>query len=240
MSYFFVLLFLAALPIEQFQRANRLYEASQFQEAVVLYDSALKFLAAAEIYYNRGNAHFKSGELGYALADYLRAAALKPHDPDIKNNIAFVRNFRPDKNPNPESPLSTVVRTIFTPFPFLTTRLLAGVMFFLLALSFAFFLATGRSGFGYGAIGLAVVFLYFGVATVVGRGIVNPAKAVVVVPEAILRSGPGEEYKDIAAVHDGLEVKILGQRTGYFLIQIPGGVGGWVEDRAIERVFGQP
>lgn len=239
MSYFFGLLLLTSLPVEQFQRANRLYEAGQFQEAVVLYDSALKFLAAAEIYYNRGNAHFKLGELGYAMADYLRAAALKPHDPDIKNNIVFVRNFRLDKNPNPESPITAFLRTIFTPFPFLTTRLLMGVMFFLLALSIAIFLATGRRWFGYGVIGLAVVFLYFGVATVVGRGIVNRSKAVVVVPEAILRSGPGEEYKEIVAVHDGLEVKILGERPGYFLIQIPGGVGGWVEDRAMERVFGQ-
>ncbi|MGQ9678920.1 MAG: tetratricopeptide repeat protein [bacterium] len=232
-----ILFLLASMSVEQFQRANRFYEAGQFQEAVVRYDSALNFFPAAEIYYNRGNAYFKLGRLGYALADYLRAWVLKPRDPDITNNIAFVRNFRPDKNPRPDSPLITMVRNILTPFDRLTTEFVSAVLFFFLAVALGLFLATGKRIFGYGAVGIMLLFLYFGAATLVWRKIIDRAKAVVVVPEAILRSGPGEEYKELAAVHDGLEVKIVERRPDYVLIQLPGGIGGWVNDEAVERLF---
>ncbi|NPV14147.1 tetratricopeptide repeat protein [candidate division WOR-3 bacterium] len=237
MSLTLVLLLVTTTPVELFNRANSLYEAGRFEEAVVVYDSAAMFITAPEVYYNRGNAQFKLGKLGRALADYLRAWALKPHDPDITNNIGFVRNFRPDKNPGSESPLVTLARNILTPLDLLTTRFFAGVSFFLLALGLGLYLGTGKRFFGYGAVVLAIGFLYFGAATLVWNGIVSPAKAVIVVPEAVLRSGPGEEYKEIAAVHDGLEVKIVERRPGFVLIQIPGGVGGWVEDKAVEQVF---
>ncbi len=237
MSLLATLILVFALPVEQLERANKLYEAGRFEDAIVLYDSAAQEAAAVEIYYNRGNTHFKLGRLGRALADYLRAWALKPHDPDITSNIAFVRNFRPDKNPNPESPLTTTVRNLLTPFDRLTTRFLAGFLFFVLALCLGLYLSTGKKFLGYGAIGLTVVFLYFGAGALIWQGMVNRAKAVVVVAEAILRSGPGEEYKEIAAVHDGLEVKIVERRPGFVLIQIPGGIGGWVEDQAVERIF---
>jgi len=60
---------------------------------------------------------------------------------------------------------------------------------------------------------------------------------VVVVPEVSAQSGPGQEYKEIILVHDGTEGLIKEQRGDYILIQLPGGVGGWVKKDAVEPVF---
>ncbi len=232
-----LLFLLLTTPYDQFQRANAHYEAGRFDQALLLYDSLLNQIPSAETYYNRGNTQFKLGKLGYALADYLRAYALNPKDPDIKNNIQFIRQFRPDKTTEPESPLLKIGRNALTLLNPHLTRLLSAVAFFLFCAALALWLITTRRYLLFTGIGIAVLFLYFGIATIVWGNIVNPAKAVIVAAEAILRSGPGAEYKEIAAVHDGTEVKILERRPEFLLIQLPGGLGGWVEKEAIEPVF---
>jgi len=50
-------------------------------------------------------------------------------------------------------------------------------------------------------------------------------------------SCPGEDYKEILEIHDGAELKIREERNGYYLIQLPGGIGGWVKTEGVEKVF---
>jgi uncharacterized protein YraI len=52
-----------------------------------------------------------------------------------------------------------------------------------------------------------------------------------------LRSGPGEDYKDIVVVHDGLEASIRSRRGRYVLLQVPGGTGGWADSSSVELIF---
>ena len=42
--------------------------------------------------FNYGNAEFKAGNLGKAIAAFRRAGLLAPRDPEIRANLAFVRN----------------------------------------------------------------------------------------------------------------------------------------------------
>jgi hypothetical protein len=43
------------------------------------------------LFHNRGNAYFRSGELGEAIADYRRGLTLSPNDPDLKSNLKHAR-----------------------------------------------------------------------------------------------------------------------------------------------------
>ncbi len=233
----FLLLLLTSTTSLFFFRANSAYEAGDFETAIAFYDSALTLFSAPEIYYNRGNAYFKQGRLGKALADYLRAYALKPTDPDIKNNIAFLRQFRPDKVTNPPNPLGNLIRTIFVIIDSEKIRLINGLLFLLLSIILGLFFLLDKRVFGIISLGIALLFLYSLISILIWNGLVNPNQAVVIAPEATLRSGPGGDYKEIAVVHDGLEVKIIERRPEYILIQIPGGTGGWVEKGTIEQVF---
>ena len=109
-SLLFALL-LTATPGEQYNLANEVYEAANYAQAVALYDSVAAQVLAADVFYNRGNARFKLGQVGRAIADYLRAEALDPHDPHTRQNLDFARSYRPDRTlsaPNPPvSRLST-------------------------------------------------------------------------------------------------------------------------------------
>jgi len=95
----------------------------------------------------------------------------------------------------------------------------------------------GERLFGWIALGLGVLFLYCFISAASWGAVTGAEHAVVVRPELTLRSGPGPEYKEIAVVHDGLEVMLREQRPGYVLIQIPGGDGGWVESASVEPIF---
>lgn len=226
-----------ASPVDLFGRGNAAYEAGDFQQAVTLYDSAATLTTGAEVFYNRGNAYFKLGEIGRAIADYSRAYVLKPHDGDIRHNLAYARQFRPDKSLTIENPLLRML-TAFLRLPdAASARVLAGLFFFLSLVGLALFFVRGRRVFGWTALGLGVAFLYCFVSAASWDAATGPERAVVVQPELTLLSGPGPEYKEIAVVHDGLEVTVRERRPGYVLIQIPGGDGGWVESASVERIF---
>ena len=226
-----------ASPADLFSRGNTAYEAGNYQQAVTLYDSAAAGMTSAELLYNRGNAHFKLGEIGRAIADYDRAYVLKPHDNDIRHNLAFARQFRPDKSLTIENPLTRMLTDFLRLLDAASARVLAGLFFFLALTALALLLIRGQRLFGWIAIGLGVLFLYCFISAASWSEVTSPAHAVVVQPELTLRSGPGPDYKEIAVVHDGLEVMLREQRPGYVLIQIPGGDGGWVESASVEPIF---
>jgi hypothetical protein len=227
----------AATPSEFFSRGNQAYEAGDYTGAVALYDSAAQNGASPAVLFNRGNAKFKLGSIGKAIADYSRAYALAPTDKDIRNNLAFARQYRPDKTLTLENPLVRMFTDILRVLSYSTTRVLAGFFFFAALAVLALLFITGNRWYGLSALVPGVLFLYCLAASLSWSADVNPGRAVVVVPELTLRSGPGSEYKEIAVVHDGLEVAVRERRPGFVLVQAPGGEGGWAESASVEQIF---
>jgi tetratricopeptide (TPR) repeat protein len=82
----------AATPQEEFDKANKLFEQGKYPEAIAIYENLIKNgKASPAVYFNLGNAWFKSGKIGYAIYNYLIAQRLAPRDPDIRANIEFAR-----------------------------------------------------------------------------------------------------------------------------------------------------
>src|SRR5665213_1193833 len=76
-----------------FSTANKLYAEGKFLDAANLYE---KILASGKtspnLLFNYGNAEFKSGNLGKAIAAFRRAELLAPRDSEIRANLEFARN----------------------------------------------------------------------------------------------------------------------------------------------------
>jgi hypothetical protein len=232
-----LLLALAATPAEYYNRGNQAYETGDFGRALLLYDSAAAAVQNPDVYFNRGDVHFKLGQVGRAIADYSKAYVLRPDDPDAKGNLEFARAYRPDKTMAIPNPVVGFLSGLLRIVSLGVVRLLAGVLFLLAMAALAFgLLRRSRYGFWVAA-ALGVLWLYTVCSWVSWAGETSPDRAVVVVPELVLRSGPGEEYKDIVIVHDGLEVVIRNRRGNYVLVQAPGGEGGWAEASSVEQIF---
>ena len=81
----------ADIPTE-FNAANKLYAEGKFAEAADAYKKTLQSGAAAPaLYFNYGNAEFKSGNFGRAIAAYRQAAQLTPRDAEVRANLEFAR-----------------------------------------------------------------------------------------------------------------------------------------------------
>src|SRR5262249_51400407 len=76
-----------------FDAANRLYEQGKFTDAAAAYQKLLQTgKTSPAVYFNLGNAYFKSGQMGRAVAAYRQAELITPRDPDVRANLQFARN----------------------------------------------------------------------------------------------------------------------------------------------------
>jgi len=73
-----------------FLEAGKAYDEGQVDEAIGLYNQLVEQgYASTELFYNLGNAYFKSGRIGPAVLNYRRAWYYAPRDPDIRANLRF-------------------------------------------------------------------------------------------------------------------------------------------------------
>lgn len=232
------LLLLAVLtPAEQFEAGNSAYETGDFAAALAHYDSVATSAPSAAVLFNRGNAHFKLGQTGRAIADYARANVLDPHDQDISHNLRFARAYRADKTTAIPNPLVRLLTGAARLLDLGLVRLLTGVLFLMVCTAFGLLFLRSERAWLWIGVGTGLACLYAAGSWLSWAAEVDPHRAVVVKPELTLRSGPGEDYKDIAVVHDGLEGTVRSRRGRYLLLQIPGGQGGWSDTSAVALVF---
>ena len=76
-----------------FDAANKLYAENKFAEAATAYERIGQSNGvSAALLFNLGNAHYKAGQVGLAIAAYRRAEQLAPRDADLRANLQFVRS----------------------------------------------------------------------------------------------------------------------------------------------------
>ena len=204
-----------------FDAANKLYAEGKFAEAVRAYDQSLQAAASsgtasAALFFNAGNAEFKLGQLGRAIASYRRAALLNPRDSEIQGNLDFVRNqvqgasVRPARWQNWISILTLNEGTLLTAAAFwlwlglwTAHQLRPALAPRLRALSLAALLAAVLCG---------------GILAVQATAHFNPPTAVVIAANSLARSGPFDDAQTVFAPHDGAELSVIRILSIYFQI----------------------
>lgn len=80
------------------EKGNAAYENEQYEIAVQNYMEAISNdEKSAELFYNLGNAYFKTNELGEAIWAYEQAQKINPADKDVSFNLEFTNNLTVDK-----------------------------------------------------------------------------------------------------------------------------------------------
>lgn len=222
---------------ELYNRGNEYYGEGRYSEAIAAFEQVLQSSPSARVHYNLGNAYFKHGMMGKAVLHYRRALFLAPRDRDIAYNLAFVRNYRADKVQSSASPLVKILADVFHYFSLFEAQIMMTVLFAVASVLLSLFLVLRRNVFGYLAGAAAVLCVFFVVNWQAWQAERSGRHAVVTVPEASVASGPAEDHKTIILIHDGAEVRIRETRSDYALIQLPGGIGGWLPRAAVEEIF---
>jgi tetratricopeptide (TPR) repeat protein len=227
LSLFLAVRALAEVPAVAFDNANRLYEQGKFVDAAAAYEKLLQTGQTTEaIYFNWGNALFKAGHIGRAIAAYQQAQRIAPRDPDVRANLQFARNQVQGPTFVAERIWRWLARLTLNEWTWLAA---GAVWLWFLLLSLLQFRPVLRPTIRPYALwgGLLALLLcaFFSAAFYFDR---LSQRAVVVAQEAVVRQAPVDESQTAFTLHDGAELQILDQKDQWLQVQADPKRIGWV------------
>ncbi len=249
------ILLLLALPLSQ-ARAAESYPDSLWNAGVAAYTegdfaSALQDwedvratgLMSKELYYNLGNAYFKTGEMAQSILWYERALKLDPSDADIRHNLEYARSLTQDRIEEvPEIFFEQWGHAMCYLLPSNTWAVLC-LVFLAAAIAMALLFLLGstagrrRVGFFVGIACLILAFLGWDFAQWQRQEALAQDRAIVMRPVSSVKSSPSaESAKDLFILHEGTRVKILDNVGSYTNIELGDGRQGWLPTGDIEVI----
>lgn len=233
----YILLFLGTALHAQdpvlFTEGNKLYEQKKYAEAAAKYQQLIDSgYQVADLYYNAGNAYYKSSQTGMAVYSFEKALSLKPGDEQIEQNL-FLANQQVGNN------LETLPLLFFEKW-WLQLQVLhtsagwaTGSIVFcwiLAALAIVYFFMPGlkRPVFRWGMLVAGILFIcYFSMAIWMQNKAYNSGSAIVM-RTAKVKAAPDEGSKDLFDVKEGIKIKVLDSTKDFSKVQLSDGKTGWI------------
>ncbi len=222
-----------------FQKGNQNYEDGQFDQAVAEYEKVLHLgVRNFKVFYNLGNAYFRQNHLGKAVVNYRRALLLEPRDEDVQANLSFVKLFTLDKIEEQKiNPFANLLQWFLNllsadEFALLTSFSYALAMLFGILMIFR----RSRRYLKLLFVVFMVLLAIFGSSLLAKIHFDSLEYGVVVVPEAQVRSGPGDDYVLQFTGHEGLEFRVNEKTKEWYRISLPNGIKGWIPSEAVEII----
>ena len=242
-----VILLMLALPFAAHAatkaEADSAYVRGQYQDAIAQYEALLKQGASADLYYNLGNAYYRTENIPEAVLNYERALLLSPGDRDIRFNLQIARSKTFDKIV-PESEMFFV--TWYRSFVSLMsvdgwarTALMALALTIILLLVYLFSdrIWLRKAGF-FGGVVLLLLFVGANIfAWQQKNDLLHRKGAIIFAPSVTVKSTPAANGTDLFILHEGTKVVITdGSMNEWKEIRIADGKEGWIESKHIRVI----
>lgn len=232
-----------AEPQADIQKANKAYQEGFYENAISLYEKVIhQGYTSSELYYNLGNAYFKTDQMPSAILYYERARKLDPNNEDILYNLKIANSKIIDKiDQLPQLFYQrwwSNVKQLFSPDEWAVNTIVLLFLFF--AIAVIFLLATSirvrkillTSGF----IILFVTVLAFIISIQTYNYANNKREAIVYTASLPVKSSPEESGIDLFVIHEGLKVQIIDELSGWKEIRIDNGSKGWVKTESLKAI----
>lgn len=242
-----MLLLLTLLPIGMQavtkRNADNEYLRGNYQQAIADYRELLGHGVSADLYYNLGNAYYRTDSLAKAILYYERAYQLAPGDGDIRFNLQLARSKTIDKI-TPESEMFFVtwyhaLVNLTGVDQWGTIAIIAMVVALLLMLVYLFApsVKVRKVAFFGSAIMLLVFLLSNLFAWEQKNTLENRKGAIVMAPTVTVKKTPVKDAADAFVLHEGSRVEITDKSIRNWAgIRLDDGREGWVLTRAIEEI----
>lgn len=233
----------AGVNEELVDKANQDYSSGLYANAIEGYTKVLENgYESVEVYYNLGNAYFKSNDLASAILYYEKAKKLKPNDKDVIFNLNVANNRIKDKIETVPvlfykrwwqqivNWLSTDAWTSFHIVCFIGF-LVAAALYFI-----ARMMIIRKISFWIGLFLLFISLITFGIAWQQNKSHRQVTEAIVFDPSLTVKSSPSENSVDLFVVHEGTKVAINDQLGDWYEIRIANGSTGWIQNTAVKSI----
>jgi len=225
-------------PQQLFSQANEQYARGAYAEAIALYERVRDSgVESPALYYNLGNAYYRSQRVGMARLWYEKALRSDPRDADIKHNLLFLRALQGAIAAR--RGLFEIVRDALTAFLTMDEATIILSIFYLIFITLLIASLYMR--------GLAVIWLRRGSAILlVAAGLwwagiyarqINTKYAIIITNSADIRNGPGTNFAVGFTMPEGRKVIVLKKYEDWAEIGEPvEGLRGWVRLDAIGEI----
>lgn len=219
-----------------YNEANELYKKAEYQAAIDKYELVLKSnFTSGELYYNLGNAYFKTNQIPMAILCYERAKKLMPGDDDVDFNLSIANLKIVDKiEVMPRLFFYKWMDSVINFFNFDGWAITGVVSLFLAFLLFVLFRISERNGlrklfFYFGLLLLVFALKSFWFANMQYREVIGENSAIVFTPTVNVKSSPDANGTNLFVIHDGTKVELLDKVGTWSKIKLSDGNLGWVE-----------
>lgn len=226
-----------------FAVANNLYAEENYEAAAETYYEILKTgVTSPELFFNLGNAWFRSNRLGNARLYYEKALLLSPRDKAIKANLAYTESLLIDKFEEvPVFFLREWIISLRKSMAPKTWSVLSLGIFFVSFVLLVIFLFAKRMTVkkmvfypGVTLFFLSIICLFFSFSA--SKFLRNSGTAILTVPSGIVKSAPRESGKDLFIIHEGAKVWLENKTGDWQEIRISDGRIGWLPSASIEKI----
>lgn len=241
----FCILSLAQDDIQQkMDTVGILYGENKFNEAVVAYEDILSSgIESPIVYFNLGNAYYKSGDFTSAIINYERALLLSPNDEDILFNLEMARTHVVDNVEElPETFLDKWKRDTVEMNSADEWGMHSVIAFICGLLLFALFLFSSRIRIKKLAFFISVLAVLYSLVTYSfasgqKRKLTRRNFAIITVRSVTVKSSPNESGTQLFIIHEGIKVELTGESPGNWTeIKLADGNEGWVKDTVMVRI----
>ena len=223
---------------------DKAYAESRFADAVAIYETALAEQGPSQaLYYNLGNAYYRTNQPGKAILNYERALRIDANDEDAKANLEFVQSTILDTIPQDDVPFFRQWSNAFFGIFTRDTWGVVGVVSFVTMLAMLFlYLFKGNAR----KLSLVVVVISLFVTVIANVSAMELSGSSDDVPEgvildemAVVKSSPDSYGTELTKIHEGLKVSIIDDTLpGWVKIEANNGnrVVGWIKAKSLERI----
>lgn len=244
---FFAVLMLAGVSAwsadatEEFAQANKFYEERDYSSAIRLYQSVLaQGKESAAVFFNLGNAYFKSGDLGHAVLYYMKAKRLSPADDDIRHNLEFARRFSTVQMEGVElNPINTFFVSIVDTYRLTTMAWVSSALFVLFVIALILRYGLGLTGTMVRmtiTFCLALVLISSALTTFKYRVDYLNRRAVIIAEDSPVLTGPSEQSDVELQGAPGLIVQILDESDSYYSVLFENKRRGWINKDLVAEI----
>lgn len=225
---------------------------ADYLEAIQLYKKAMKEEGtSAALYYNLGNAYYRSDSLAKAILSYERALRLDPTDKDIRANLDFV-NTKIIDAPDPDGMSNVLVDKSLQMFSADGWAILSIIIFIIVLLLAGGYIFSSnikvRKAFFFTGLLVLVVDVLCVVITVNATATATADdEAIVTVPSTQLSTSPASpvtESQKAMLLHEGSKVKVIRELATpadphvrkWVEVEAAGDNRAWIDADAIEVI----
>ncbi len=244
-----LLLFVMTVPsfarqeVDLFNQANKLYMDQSYEKAAETYEQLVATGSLSpEVYFNLGNAYYKTGNVAGAILNYERARRLRPSDPDIAYNLRMANLTTIDKiEPLPQLFYEKWWDDFVNEGSINTRALIAVILFWCAFIIAAIYLFSNSVLIKKATFFLTLFLLlagsFTGYLTYLQNRHLNDHKAAIIFSvSAYAKSSPDDKSANLFLLHAGTRIEVLDELQGWKKVRIANGNEGWIIADAIEII----